>query len=73
MIITGISFLIAGTIFLSGKDQGIEGLTTAASIMVSSAIGISVALNQFVIAVGVTPCLSTFTTHRKMVAAARQP
>jgi putative Mg2+ transporter-C (MgtC) family protein len=53
-IITGISFLGAGTIFRSGKDEGIEGLTTAASILVSSAIGISVALNQMVLAGGVT-------------------
>jgi putative Mg2+ transporter-C (MgtC) family protein len=53
-IITGISFLGAGTIFRSGKDEGIEGLTTAASILVSSAIGISVALNQLVLAGGVT-------------------
>jgi putative Mg2+ transporter-C (MgtC) family protein len=53
-IITGISFLGAGTIFRSGKGQGVEGLTTAASILISSAIGISVALNQMVLAVGVT-------------------
>ncbi len=53
-IITGISFLGAGTIFRSGEDQTVEGLTTAASILVASAIGISVALEQIILAVGVT-------------------
>jgi putative Mg2+ transporter-C (MgtC) family protein len=52
-IITGISFLGAGTIF---RDEGgaIEGLTTAASILFVSGIGIAVALNQLVLAVSVT-------------------
>lgn len=54
-IITGISFLGAGTIFRrSAEKEHVEGLTTAASILLSSAIGISVALKQFVLAVGVT-------------------
>ncbi|HEX8746766.1 MAG TPA: MgtC/SapB family protein [Pyrinomonadaceae bacterium] len=54
-IITGISFLGAGTIFRrTDQKEHVEGLTTAASILMSSAIGISVALRQFVMAVGVT-------------------
>jgi putative Mg2+ transporter-C (MgtC) family protein len=53
-IITGISFLGAGTIFRSDNGKGVEGLTTAASILVSSAVGITAALNQWVLAVGVT-------------------
>lgn len=53
-IITGISFLGAGTIFRSGEGKTIEGLTTAASILICSVIGISVALRQWVLAVGVT-------------------
>jgi putative Mg2+ transporter-C (MgtC) family protein len=54
-IITGISFLGAGTIFRrSAQQEHVEGLTTAASILLCSAIGISVALRQFVLAVGVT-------------------
>jgi putative Mg2+ transporter-C (MgtC) family protein len=54
-IITGVSFLGAGTIFRRSRtaDQ-VQGLTTAASILLSSAIGISVALRQFVLAIGVT-------------------
>ncbi len=53
-IITGISFLGAGTIFRSGNEEGIEGLTTAASILICSVVGIAVALNQWVLAAGVT-------------------
>ena len=53
-IVAGVSFLGAGTIFRSKDQREVEGLTTAASILLSAAIGISVALRQFVIAVGVT-------------------
>ena len=53
-IITGISFLGAGTIFRSGKDDAIEGLTTAASILICCVIGIAVALHQWILAAGVT-------------------
>lgn len=52
-IITGISFLGAGTIFRRGQSEQVEGLTTAASILFSGAIGICVSLEQFVLAVGV--------------------
>lgn len=53
-IITGVSFLGAGTIFSRGKGERVSGLTTAASILLSSGIGIAVALHQFIVAAGVT-------------------
>ena len=53
-IITGISFLGAGTIFRRDRSEQVEGLTTAASILLSAAVGISIALRQFVLAIGVT-------------------
>lgn len=53
-IVTGISFLGAGTIFRRGRHDYVEGLTTAAAILTVSAIGISVALRQFVLAIGTT-------------------
>lgn len=53
-IITGISFLGAGTIIRRHGMEHVEGLTTAATILLSSAMGISVAVNQIVLAVGVT-------------------
>ena len=53
-IVTGISFLGAGTIFRRDSSEQVKGLTTAASILLCAAVGISVALRQFVLAVGVT-------------------
>jgi putative Mg2+ transporter-C (MgtC) family protein len=53
-IVVGISFLGAGTI-LKYRDQGervVEGLTTSASILSVAAIGIAVALDVYVLAVG---------------------
>ena len=52
-IVTGVSFLGAGTIFRGG-DPEVRGLTTAASILLSSAVGICVALSEFTLAIGVT-------------------
>ncbi|QPD04388.1 MAG: hypothetical protein Nkreftii_002162 [Candidatus Nitrospira kreftii] len=55
-VITGVSFLGAGTIIKkTGADQGdgVEGLTTAASLLMSAAIGMTIALRQFWLAIGV--------------------
>lgn len=46
-IITGISFLGAGTIVFRDKINTVEGLTTAASILFVSGIGMAVALDLF--------------------------
>jgi putative Mg2+ transporter-C (MgtC) family protein len=55
-IVVGISFLGAGTIIkYSRQGEGVvEGLTTSASILSVSAIGIAVALEAFILAAGVT-------------------
>ena len=53
-IVTGISFLGAGTIIFRNKEETVEGLTTAAAILFSSGIGISVALHQYMLAVTLT-------------------
>ena len=53
-IVVGISFLGAGTI-LKYRQEGervVEGLTTSASILSVAAIGIAVALDAYVLAVG---------------------
>lgn len=55
-IIVGISFLGAGTI-IHHDDKRVEGLTTASSILLTSGIGIAVAVNQFAFAFGIT-CLT---------------
>jgi len=50
-IVVGISFLGAGTI-LHEKDKGVEGLTTAASIFLTTGIGIATAVEEYVLAGG---------------------
>jgi putative Mg2+ transporter-C (MgtC) family protein len=53
-IVVGISFLGAGTIIQREKADRVEGLTTAASILFTAGIGISLALGQILLAVGAT-------------------
>ena len=55
-IVVGISFLGAGSILKHGREdpRTVEGLATGASILSVSAIGIAVALNVFVLAIGTT-------------------
>jgi putative Mg2+ transporter-C (MgtC) family protein len=54
-VVTGTAFLGAGTIFRRrGADEHVEGLTTAASLLLVAAIGISVALQQIIVAVLIT-------------------
>ena len=52
-IVLGVSFIGAGTIFKSGANQ-ISGITTAATLLYSSGIGITVALGQYFLAILVT-------------------
>lgn len=51
-VVTGITFLGAGTIIR--EKSGIRGLTTAASLLYVAAIGVTVALSQFFLAIGLT-------------------
>ena len=53
-IIIGIGFIGGGTILMNPKERQVEGLTTAASLLLTGGIGIAVALRQFVLAAGTT-------------------
>jgi putative Mg2+ transporter-C (MgtC) family protein len=53
-VITGVSFLGAGTIIRHRGKQEVEGLTTAASLLFVAGIGLCVALAQALLAVGLT-------------------
>lgn len=53
-IATGISFLGAGTIIRDRSRSQIEGLTTAASLLFASVVGVNAALSQWIVAVGAT-------------------
>lgn len=50
-IITGIGFLGAGIIYRGDAKSGIQGLTSAATIWATAAVGVAVALNMFLVAV----------------------
>ena len=52
-IVVGISFLGAGTIIHDGKE-GVEGLTTAATIYLTAGIGVAVAVGRVSMAVILT-------------------
>ncbi len=52
-VITGISFLGAGTILRHKGSDHVEGLTTAASLLFVAALGVCVALSQVLLAIGV--------------------
>jgi putative Mg2+ transporter-C (MgtC) family protein len=54
-VVTGTAFLGAGTIFRHrGATEHVEGLTTAASLLLVAAIGIAVALRQLLVAALIT-------------------
>jgi len=53
-VVTGVSFLGAGTIFVSRGRERVKGLTTAASILVTAAVGMMAGLQYYVLACGVT-------------------
>ncbi|NDJ84603.1 MAG: MgtC/SapB family protein [Chloroflexi bacterium] len=53
-VVTGVSFLGAGTILRDRSARRVEGLTTAASLLFAAAVGGSVALEQFILAIGAT-------------------
>jgi putative Mg2+ transporter-C (MgtC) family protein len=53
-VITGIGFLGAGAIMTRTSDRAPHGLTTAASLFFAATVGIAVAAEELVIAVGMT-------------------
>jgi putative Mg2+ transporter-C (MgtC) family protein len=54
-VVAGIGFLGAGTILRHGR-KGVEGLTTAASLLFTSALGVAVALGLWVLSVSLALC-----------------
>lgn len=52
-VVAGVSFLGAGTI-IRGDEGRVAGLTTAASVLFTAGLGVSVAVGQYVIAAGAT-------------------
>lgn len=56
-VVAGVSFLGAGTILFTRHGRTIEGLTTAASLWTTSAVGMCVGLGRYRLAVGATVLL----------------
>lgn len=50
-IVSGVGFLGAGIIFKNEKTSSAEGLTTAATVWCTAAVGVAVGLSMFIIAV----------------------
>jgi len=50
----GIGFLGSGVIFMSRTEDRVYGLTTAASVWATAAIGIAAGLEHYILAVGAT-------------------
>ena len=53
-VVAGISFIGAGTIFASRGGRGVEGITTAASLLAVASIGITVGFRYYVLALAIT-------------------
>jgi putative Mg2+ transporter-C (MgtC) family protein len=53
-IVVGVSFIGAGTILKSEKDEKIKYLTTSAALLFAAGIGIAVGLELYILAAGVS-------------------
>lgn len=53
-ILVGVSFIGAGTVLKTDQGDNIKYLTTAATILFSSGVGIAVAMHAYIVAVGLT-------------------
>jgi putative Mg2+ transporter-C (MgtC) family protein len=53
-VVTGMGFIGAGVIFRNMKGDVVAGLTTAASVWVTSAVGMAAGMGMYLIAVVVT-------------------
>ena len=53
-IVSGVAFLAAGSIFVAKEDGKPKGLTTAASLLMTIAVGVACGLHHWVLAAGAT-------------------
>lgn len=53
-VVSGVSFLGAGAIFSSKGGEGAKGLTTAAGLLATAAVGVACGLHLYVLAAGAT-------------------
>ncbi|WP_135228153.1 MgtC/SapB family protein [Deinococcus fonticola] len=53
-VVSGVSFLGAGAIFSSKRGDQMKGLTTAAGLLATAAVGVACGLHLYVLATGAT-------------------
>lgn len=53
-VVSGVSFLGAGAIFSSKRGESTKGLTTAAGLLATAAVGVACGLHLYVLATGAT-------------------
>ena len=53
-VVTGVSFIVAGTIFVARGKNKVLGLTTGASVLAAALLGCAVAMHAYALAVGTT-------------------
>lgn len=58
-VVAGVSFIGAGTIFVSRGKERVKGLTTAASLLVTAAVGMMAGLQYYLLACGITVMIFT--------------
>lgn len=58
-VVAAVGFVAAGTILKRPEGQEVQGLTTAASLLMSAGLGIAAGLGHYVLAIGAT-ALSVF-------------
>jgi putative Mg2+ transporter-C (MgtC) family protein len=56
-VVTGVSFIVAGTIFVARDKRHVLGLTTGASVLASALLGCAVAMHVYALAIGTTVLL----------------
>lgn len=72
-VVAGVSFIGAGTIFASRAGEGVQGITTAASLLMVAAIGITVGFRYHVLALAITlVALAVLTVLRVLERRARR-
>lgn len=77
-VVAGVSFIGAGTIFASRRGEGVQGITTAASLLTVAAIGITVGFGYHVLGFAITMLTLAVLTvlrwfERRSIAPRRNP
>ena len=73
-MVTGMAFLGAGTVFRDSDQPTARGLTTAASLLVVAPVGVAVAIERYVLAIGaMLPALFVLGVMRRFEVAWDDP